>query len=168
MGISRGNSNRFVTAVWPYCSWNDAINSRYVISIVTPRLSMKFICTYMKPSLLGVTSFIAHLTDQKKMSFLKLWILLICTTQRLCAGPGCIRNPPKQKNGNTRTPMATGMCIKKRAAHISRHSFKKKHLLKRWGQCRVNMDVSDGLKRCDSSQSDGKLPKGLYIDYIYR
>ena len=44
----------------------------------------------------------------------------------------------------------------------------KKYLLKRWGQCRVDMDVSDGLKRCDSSQSDGKLPKGLYIDYIYR
>ena len=86
---------------------------------------MKFICTYMKPSLLGVTGFIAHLTDQKKMSFLKLWILLICTTQRLCAGPGCIRNPPKQKNGNIRTPMATGNVPNFRDAHISRHSLKK-------------------------------------------
>ena len=44
----------------------------------------------------------------------------------------------------------------------------KKYLLKRWGQYRVDMDVSDGLKRCESSQSHGKLLKGLYIDYIYR
>ena len=44
----------------------------------------------------------------------------------------------------------------------------KKYLLKRWGQCRVDMDVSDGLKRCEASQSHGKLLKGLYIDYIYR
>ena len=44
----------------------------------------------------------------------------------------------------------------------------KKYLLKRWGQYRVDVDVSDGLKRCESIKSDGKLPKGLYIDYIYR
>ena len=44
----------------------------------------------------------------------------------------------------------------------------KKYLLKRWGQFRVDMDVSDGLKRCESIQSEGKLHKGLYIDYVYR
>ena len=57
--ILGGDSNRFVTAAWRYCSWSDAMNSWCVISIVTPRLSMKLTCAHAKPPLLGVISFIA-------------------------------------------------------------------------------------------------------------
>ena len=47
-------------------------------------------------------------------------------------------------------------------AHIN------KYLLKRWGQCRVDVTVSDGVKRFKSNQSDSKLSTVLYIEYIYR
>ena len=44
----------------------------------------------------------------KKNEFSKIADTAHMYNPAACAGPGCIRNPPKQKNGNIRTPMATG------------------------------------------------------------